>query len=68
MIMSLSLASAPARASAWPAGVPFSAGGSAWIFPQHNLIYTATSATEVQPEDVHGLIDFFLWLSAKNPA
>lgn len=65
--MALPLASTPPQTSAWPAGVAFSEGGTAWVFPEHNVIFTATSGAEVLPEDVHGLIDFFLWLSAQNP-
>jgi len=66
--MPLSLASLGPQTGTWPAGVAFSEGGMAWVFPEHNVIFTATSGSEVLPADVHGLIDFFLWLSAKNPA
>jgi hypothetical protein len=66
--MALSLASSLPQTGTWPAGVAFSAGGTAWVFPERNVIFTATSAAEVLPSDVHGLIDFFLWLSSKNPA
>lgn len=65
--MALPLASSSPQAGAWAEGVAFSAGGTAWIFPSQNVIFTATTATDVSPSDVDGLVDFFLWLSAKNP-
>lgn len=55
------------QAGTWPAGVAFSAGGTAWVWPEHNVVFTATTAAEVLPSDVHGLIDFFLWLSSTHP-
>lgn len=65
--MAMPSASSSPQAGAWAEGVAFSAGGMAWLFPSQNVIFIATTATDVSPSDVDGLIDFFLWLSAKNP-
>jgi len=65
--MALRMASSSSQTGAWPAGVEFSAGGTAWVFPEKNVIFIATSVADVAPADVDGLVDFFLWLSAKHP-
>jgi hypothetical protein len=55
------------RREAWTEPIPLSDVGGAWLFPDRGVVYTETRKVVPVVDDVHVLVDFFLWAASQVP-